>query len=98
VAATQIKEVLRRRPADGRVPLFAFDAGYDPMQLALDLREQEASVALLVRRRKNRCFYADPAPAAASRGRPRRHGHKFACADPSTWPAPSAEYTTEDAQ
>ena len=101
VAAAQIKDVVRRRAADGRVPLFAFDAGYDPVQLALDLGalDLDTPVALLVRLRKNRCFYADPDPArAAVTGRPRRHGRKFACKDPTTWPAPTAEYQTEDAQ
>lgn len=97
IAAAQIKDIVRRRPADGPVPLFLFDAGYDPLQLALDLGDTPAAV--LVRLRKNRCFYADPDPATAAKtGRPRRHGHKFSCADPSTWLAPSAEYTTEDPQ
>jgi DDE superfamily endonuclease len=90
VAATQIKELVRRRPAHSPRPLFLFDAGYDPVQLALDL--DNTPVDILVRRRKNRCFYADPDPApAAKTGRPRRHGHKFSCADPSTWLPPTAE-------
>ncbi len=97
VAAAQIKEVARHLPADGPVPLFVFDAGYDSVQLALDLGE--ARVATLVRLRKNRCFYADPDPAAAATtGRPRRHGRKFSCADPATWPPPTAEHTTEEEQ
>jgi hypothetical protein len=96
-AATQIKELVRRLPAHRSRPLFLFDAGYDPVQLALDLGD--TPVDLLVRLRKNRCFYADPDPASAAKtGRPRRHGHKFACADPSTWLPPTAEYTTEDPQ
>ncbi len=88
---------MRRLPADGSAPLFVIDANYDPVQLALDLGE--ARVAVLVRLRKNRCFYADPDPAdAAVTGRPRRHGRKFSCANPATWPTPTAEHTTEDAQ
>lgn len=31
-------------------------------------------------------------------GRPRRHGHKFACADPATWLPPSDVYAVADAQ
>ena len=31
-------------------------------------------------------------------GRPRIHGAKFACKDPATWPAPTAEHTTQDEQ
>lgn len=85
VAAAQIKEGARPLPADGPVPLFVFDAGYDSGQLALDLGE--ARVATLVRLRKNRCVDADPAPAAAApTGRPRRPGRPFSCADPAPWP------------
>jgi DDE superfamily endonuclease len=81
-------------PAQRPRPLFLFDAGYDPVQLALELGN--TPVDLLVRLRKNRCFYADPDPASAAKtGRPRRYGHKFSCADPATWLPPSAEYTTE---
>ena len=67
-----------------------FDGGYDSAQLTLDLAD--APAAVLVRLRSNRCFYADPPPAARSPkgGRPRRHGAKFDCAEPTTWPAPTA--------
>ena len=85
-AAAQIHALLKRLPASGPVPLFVFDAGYDSAQLSLDLAE--ARVAVLVRLRADRCFYADPPPAARSPkgGRPRRHGAKFNCADPATEP------------
>jgi hypothetical protein len=97
LAAAQIKDLVARLPADSPTPLFVFDAGYDPVQLALDLGETPA--ALLVRLRKDRCFYADPDPAtAAATGRPRRHGRTFVCKDRTTWPEPTAEYTTADEQ
>ncbi len=67
VAAAQMKEMVRRLPADGPVPLCVFDAGYDPVQLALDVGE--ARVATLVRLRKNRCFYADLRPCGCRRDR-----------------------------
>ena len=96
-AALQIKRLLPQLPATTAIPLFAFDAGYDPLQLALDLGD--LPVATLVRLRSGRCFYADPDPAAlAATGRPRRHGRKFACKDPATWPAPTAEQVADDAQ
>jgi hypothetical protein len=63
-AAAQIHALLKRLPASGAVPLFVFDAGYDSAQLSLDLAE--ARVAVLVRLRADRCFYADPPPAARS--------------------------------
>jgi hypothetical protein len=97
VAATQIKNLLQRLPADGLLPLFVFDAGYDPVQLTLDLTG--VPVAILVRLRKDRCFYADCAPSATARmGRPPRHGHKFDCTAPATWLPPTAVLQTEDVQ
>jgi hypothetical protein len=97
-AAAQIHALLKRLPTSGAVPLFVFDAGYDSAQLSLDLAE--ARVAVLVRLRADRCFYADPPPAARSPkgGRPRRHGAKFNCADPATWPTPTATLSTTDDQ
>jgi hypothetical protein len=77
------------------VPLFVFDAGYDPVQLAEALAG--AATAILVRLRSGRCFYADP-PAYTGTGRPRRHGRKFTCQNPTTWPIPSAEHVCEDEQ
>jgi hypothetical protein len=95
-AALQIKRLLPRLPT-AAIPLFVFDAGYDPLQLALDLGE--APVATLVRLRAGRCFYADPDPATrTATGRPRRHGRKFACKDPATWPTPTAGQVADDAQ
>jgi hypothetical protein len=95
VAAAQIRAVLRTRPADALPPLFVFDAGYDPERLARELGD--APVAVLVRPRRDRCFYADPT-SQPSTGRPRRHGAKFACRDTATWPEPTAEHTAEDGQ
>jgi hypothetical protein len=96
-AAALVTRLVRRLPRSGPVPLFVFDAGYDPMQLAFDLAGVRAAV--LVRLRKDRCFYADPLPCARPwGGRPRRHGAKFALLDPRTWPRPSQEHQEEDEQ
>jgi hypothetical protein len=96
-AALQVRALLGRLGAGGPVPLVVFDAGYDSAQLTLDLAEER--VAVLVRLRADRCFYADPPPRApGSTGRPRRHGAKFACADPTTWPAPTATLVCQDDQ
>jgi hypothetical protein len=98
-AAAQVRALLARLPdgADGPVPLVVFDAGYDSAQLSLDLAD--ARVAVLVRLRSDRCFYADPPPRPpGAGGRPRRHGAKFNCADPTTWPAPTATLHTVDDQ
>jgi DDE superfamily endonuclease len=93
VAIRQVRRLCRRLPADGPVPLLAFDAGYDPVPLSLGLADTRA--AILVRLRSDRCCYADPTSQPRT-GRPRRHGAKFACADPATWPPPSDEICTED--
>lgn len=95
VAADQIRALLRARPADASSPLFVFDAGYDPERLARELGD--TPVAVLVRLRRDRCFYADPTSQPTT-GRPRRHGAKFACRDATTWPAPTAEHLVEHSQ
>jgi hypothetical protein len=96
-AAAQIRALVGRLPAGGRVPLFVLDGGYDSAQLTLDLAEER--VAMLVRLRCDRCFYADPPPCPpGARGRPRRHGAKFNFADPSSWSTPTAALISQDDQ
>ena len=68
-AAAQIRVLVGRLDASGRVPLFVFDAGDDSAQLTLDLAG--APVGVLVGLRSDRCFYADPPP----RPRARPAGH-----------------------
>ena len=103
VAAQQVRRVVARRPDDGRLPVFVFDAGYDPVRLAqaLDLAVGAVHAAILVRLRSGRCFYTDPPPytgkTSGRGGRPRRHGAKFTCDKPETWWAPTDAHTEEDA-
>jgi hypothetical protein len=97
VAAEQVKAFLRRSSAERAAPLFVFDAGYDPVKVQRGLEGTPCQI--LVRLRAGRCFHADPSLAGppAPTGRPRRHGPKMKCADPSTWPEPSSQYKCEDA-
>ncbi len=98
VAAEQVKAFLRRSPEEERdTPLFVFDAGYDLVKVQQGL-EGSRPCQILVRLRAGRRFYADPSLVGppAHTGRPRRHGPKMKCADPSTWPEPSAEHASED--
>jgi hypothetical protein len=91
----QVAALVGRLPTDGDVPTFVFDAGYDPIALSHGLADARANV--LVRIRSDRVFYADPpAPGPDTRGRPRRHGARFRCADPASWPAPDRQLTAED--
>ena len=98
MAVAQIAGLVSRSPVDEATPLFVFDAGYDSVQLTQGLAK--LPVAVLVRLRADRCFYDDPPPAAPAPkgGRPRKHGAKFACKNPATWPVPTAEHSTEDEQ
>jgi DDE superfamily endonuclease/Transposase DDE domain len=93
VAAEQIRSWLEQVGAPTGAPIFTFDAGYDAVQLSLAL--VNLPVCLLVRLRAGRCFYADPI-AQPQTGRPRRHGAKFVCDNPATWPTPTATWTVTD--
>jgi hypothetical protein len=96
VVATEQVEALLGRLEEGVVPLFVFDAGYDPVKLQRGLEGSPCQI--LVRLRAGRRFYGDPSLSdpPAHVGRPRRHGPKMKCSDPSTWPEPSAEHRCED--
>ena len=97
VAVGQIRALLRRQGPPATVPLFVFDAGYDPVPLSLALAD--LPVAILVRMRSDRCFFADPrVPDGSHRGRPARHGAKFDCKQPAQWPTPTDEHHEDDAQ
>ncbi len=96
VAAEQVRALRRRLPPSDAPPLFVFDAGYDVTALTQALVDEP--VALLVRLRRDRCFYGPPPARGARTGRPRRNGAKFRCDDPATWPPPTAEHRCEDAQ
>jgi hypothetical protein len=100
VAAEQVKAFLLRRSSAATrcaAPLFVFDAGYDPVKVQRGLEGSPCQI--VVRLRAGRCFHADPSLAGppAATGRPRCHGPKMKCKDPSTWPEPSMEYACEDA-
>ncbi|MHB1475696.1 MAG: transposase [Dermatophilaceae bacterium] len=92
----QVRRLLARLPADLEVPMFVFDAGYDPIALGYDLAEQRVQV--LVRISPKRVFHPDPPPRlAGARGRPPRHGPRFALSDPAaSRPAPDAEHRIHD--
>src|SRR5215212_4324228 len=100
VASEQVRSFLRRYLPSRRrdaAPLFVFDAGYDPVKVQQGLEGSPCQI--LVRLRAGRRFYGDPSLCDPPEhiGRPRRHGPKMKCNDPSTWPEPSAEHRCEDA-
>jgi hypothetical protein len=91
----QIKELSARLGTTTTVPLFVFDAGYDPIALTEGLAATRVEV--LVRIRGDRVFYRDP-PARQDRkiGRPRRHGKRLKLSDARTLGRPDAEFNTTD--
>ena len=91
VAAEQLRGLVSRLPRNEAAPLFVFDAGYDPVRLQRGL--EGCRTQILVRLHSGRTFYAEPEPPSKRPvGRPFRHGRKFSCKDPRTWPAPTAEH------
>jgi hypothetical protein len=100
VAAEQVRSLVGRsceEESAATTPLFVFDAGYDPVKVQMGIEGSPCQI--LVRLRAGRRFYGDPSLCAPPEniGRPRRHGPKMKCSDPSTWPEPSAEHHCEDA-
>jgi hypothetical protein len=95
VAAEQVRRLVGRLPRQRKVPLFVFDAGYDPVRL--QLRLEGCRTQILVRLHSGRTFYAGPpTPDHRPVGRPCRHGAKFDLKDPKTWPEPSVEHRSDD--
>jgi hypothetical protein len=88
VAAEQVKVLLGRLGRREALPLFVFDAGYDPVKVQQGLEGSPCQI--LVRLRAGRRFYGDPSFAGppAKTGMPRRHGPKMKCNDPLTGPSP----------
>jgi hypothetical protein len=54
----QVRQMTKMLPTDGAVPMFVFDAGYDPAGLTNGLADVRAQA--LVRVRGDRVFFTDP--------------------------------------
>ena len=74
--------------------MFVFDAGYDPIAIGDGLSDVNAQA--LVRISSKRVLHFDPAPPTRGRGRPPRHGARFALSGPATWITPDAELSAHD--
>ncbi len=94
----QIRRLVDLLPSDREVPLFVFDAGYDPIAIAHGL--DDIRVQLLTRIRDDRVFYADPPPRPrrpkGTGGRPPRHGRRMKCSERRTWGKPTERLVTND--
>ena len=94
--AEQVRALVERLPEPEAVPIFVFDAGYDPVKLQRALEGCPARI--LVRLHSNRVFYAAPEEVEPKPvGRPRRHGKRFDLKDPASWPGPTREHRCESA-
>jgi len=100
VAAAQIWELLEHLPTNGQCRCASSMPAMIPRLSPANLAELDGEhVAVLVRLRSDRCFYADPPPAIGTQvGRPRRHGQKFTCADERTWWTPTSEHHEQHVQ
>jgi hypothetical protein len=94
-AVHQIRALLPRLGTLPVTALFAFDGGYDPVQLTVGLSDVDTQI--VVRIKSDRKFFTRPAPhPPGAPGRPRVHGDRFSCNDPSTWHTPDATLTCQD--
>jgi hypothetical protein len=83
----QVEWVCARLPATGQRVVVA-DGRYGNHKFLGGLRDLPCGA--VVRLRKDRVFYHDP-PPYTGRGRPRKHGAAFRCADATTWGDPDEE-------
>jgi hypothetical protein len=96
VAAEQVRVLVERLPEPEALPIFVFDAGYDPVKLQRAL--EGCTARILVRLHSNRVFYAAPEEVEPKPvGRPRRHGKRFDLKDPASWPGPTREHRCDSA-
>jgi hypothetical protein len=95
IAARQITAMLPRLGPLPAPVLVAFDGGYDPVHLTVGLAG--TGVPIVVRVRNDRRYFARAAPRApGQKGARRRHGARFSCADPGTWPTPDVSFDRDD--
>jgi hypothetical protein len=91
----QVQRLVADLGDTGDIPMFVFDAGYDPIALGAELADTRAQI--LVRISPKRVFHPDPPPPApGAMGRPRRHGPRFALSERDTWHQPDQQHLAHD--
>jgi DDE superfamily endonuclease len=97
LAAEQIARLNKlRAPSDTALWIYALDGNYGNHRFWQQLPAGE-QFGVVTRLRHDRVLYAAP-PPYMGRGRPRKHGPRFAFRDPNTWGAPTEEQTLHDEQ
>lgn len=96
VGVDQVKQLCRRRQeqAPASQTVIAADGSYGNLRFLAPLKGQPCTV--VARLRRDRVLYR-PAPSYRGRGRPAKHGPRFAFKEPTTWgePAETAAVTEE---
>lgn len=85
VGTDQVKRLLSQRDPRQSFDVIVADGRYGNHRFLGALREQPCGV--LVRLRADRVLYGEPGPYGG-RGRPRKHGKRFAFKEPETWGEP----------
>jgi len=92
IGVTQVKTVCREQGV-GALLAIVGDGKYGNHRFFGPLRDE--SCAVVARLRRDRVLYGPP-PPYGGRGRPRKHGRRFAFKEPETWPEPDAEMHFDD--
>ncbi len=97
VGAAQVQALAQARTeCTGALDIVPADAKYS----AADFLEQVQGlrVGIVARLACNRVLYQAAPPASGKRGRPRKHGARFALQEPATWGPPTETQEFEDPQ
>jgi len=92
IGVTQVKTVCREQGV-GALLAIVGDGKYGNHRFFGPLRDE--SCAVVARLRRDRVLYGPP-PPYDGRGRPRKHGRRFAFKEPETWLEPDAEMHFDD--
>jgi hypothetical protein len=93
VGLEQLRTLWQERPADAGPWIVAADGSYSCVRFwqgARTILGQQGKGGLVTRLRRDRVLYHAPGPYSG-RGRPRKHGPRFGCADPTSWGTPTAQ-------
>lgn len=97
LAAEQIDQLDQlRQPDDQALWIYALDGAYGNLGF-WQLLKADQRRAVVTRLRHDRVLF-QPAPPYAGRGRPRKHGARFACKDPASWGSPQQQECLVDEQ
>jgi DDE superfamily endonuclease len=96
VGLDQLRTLWQLRPADAGPWIVAADGSYSCVRFWQGVRTTLGPQdGLVTRLRRDRVLYRGGGPYSG-RGRPRKHGPRFACADPTTWGTPTAQQLLTD--